>query len=108
MSTTTRSPSDTSALSSVATVVAVVISVLGLVCCVATIIIVVCLIKKINRPRGLIGDGMMYHPYPPYPAYYSGPYGNPYGPQPPLSHNLPPPYPGTPAPAAPEMTKVSE
>lgn len=110
MSTTARSPTDTSSLSSVATIIAVVISVAGLVCCIATVVIVVCLIKKMNRPRGLIHGGQQQYPsYPPYASYYSEPYGNPYGPPAPpapISQNLPPPYPGTPGPTS-ELTKVS-
>ena len=66
--------------------IAVVICIIvGLLFCIGVTVITICLIKKCNRPRGMISDGMVLHSYPPNP--YSVPnYPPQYPPQ------YPPPY----------------
>jgi hypothetical protein len=52
-------------------IVDVVVAVFGIVLCVECVVILICLIKDHNKPRGAIGDGMILQPYPPYPSNFA-------------------------------------
>jgi len=66
------------AVSTTAIIAAVVGTVLGIAFCIGSIVIIICIIKHLNKPRGAVSNGMILEPYPTYPnnAPYYPPYPN--------------------------------
>jgi hypothetical protein len=89
------SSSSSSTISTGMIIVGIVSSVFGVAACIGCCVVIACLIKRFNAPRGAVGNGMPFQPYP--DPNYPPPYSN-YPPQyPNNAPYYPPPNPAGPS-----------